>query len=55
MNLTDFLKRVSLFSELNDEELKNLEQKAEVLCFPRDAFICKEGQQADTMFIINPA
>ncbi len=52
MILTDFLKRVPLFSELTDDELKNLEQKAEVLCFPRDAFICKEGQQADTMFII---
>ncbi len=52
MNLTDFLKRVPLFSELTDDELKNLEQKTEVLCFPRDAFICKEGQQADTMFII---
>ncbi len=52
MILTDFLKRVPLFSELTEDELKNLEQKAEVLCFPRDAFICKEGQQADTMFII---
>ncbi len=49
---TDFLKAVSLFSELSDEELRNVSQQAEVVNFVRDAFICKEGQQADSMFII---
>ncbi len=49
---TDFLKAVSLFSELSEEELRNVSQQAEVVSFVRDAFICKEGQQADSMFII---
>ncbi len=49
---TDFLKAVSLFSELSEEELRNVSQQAEVVNFVRDAFICKEGQQADSMFII---
>lgn len=52
MNNADFLKRVPLFSNLNEEELSKLLEKAETLSFPRDAFICKEGQTADTMFII---
>lgn len=52
MNLTDFFKRVPLFSDLKDEELNNLQEKAEILNFSRDAFICKEGQQGDSMFII---
>lgn len=49
---TDFLKAVSLFSELSEEELHNVSQQAEVVNYVRDAFICKEGQQADSMFII---
>ncbi|HNS10752.1 MAG TPA: cyclic nucleotide-binding domain-containing protein [Candidatus Ozemobacteraceae bacterium] len=49
---TDFLKAVSLFSELSEEELRNVSKQAEVVNFVRDAFICKEGQQADSMFII---
>jgi CRP-like cAMP-binding protein len=49
---TDFLKGVSLFSDLNDEELKNVSKQIEEIEFVRDAFICKEGQQADSMFII---
>lgn len=49
---SDFLKGVSLFSDLNDEELKNVSKQIEEVEFVRDAFICKEGQQADSMFII---
>ncbi|GAB4269641.1 MAG: hypothetical protein Kow0029_05770 [Candidatus Rifleibacteriota bacterium] len=49
---TDFFKGVSLFSDLNDEELTNISQKSEEVAFVRDAYICKEGQQADSMFII---
>lgn len=49
---TDFLKGVSLFSDLNEEELKNISLQADEIEFGRDAFICKEGQQADSMFII---
>lgn len=49
---TDFLKGVSLFADLADEELHNIGQQSEVVKFVRDAFICKEGQQADSMYII---
>ncbi len=49
---SDFLKGVSLFSYLAEEELNNISNQAEVIEYPRDAFICKEGQQADSMFII---
>lgn len=49
---TDFLKGVSLFAYLSDEELGNISKQAEVVEYVRDAFICKEGQQADSMFII---
>ncbi|HNW33706.1 MAG TPA: cyclic nucleotide-binding domain-containing protein [Candidatus Ozemobacteraceae bacterium] len=52
MNQTEFLKGVSLFSGLTDEELKCLNERTELIKFPRDAFICKEGQKADSMFII---
>ncbi|MEW6712480.1 MAG: cyclic nucleotide-binding domain-containing protein, partial [Candidatus Riflebacteria bacterium] len=52
MAQSDFLKGVSLFSDLNDEELKNVSQQIDEIEFVRDAFICKEGQQADSMFII---
>ena len=51
-NLIDFLKRVPLFADLNDGELTTLAEKTETLTFQRDAIICKEGQTADTMFII---
>lgn len=52
MKLTEFLRGTALFSALTDEELQSLEQKAEVVQFVRDAFICKEGDKADSMFII---
>lgn len=52
MQVNEFFKRVPLFSELSDEEINNLVLKSETLNFSRDSFICKEGQQADTMFII---
>jgi len=52
MSKTEFLKGVSLFSGLTDDGFKVLEGRAEVIQFPRDAFICKEGQKADAMFII---
>lgn len=49
---TDFLKGVSLFADLPEEELNNVSKQAEVVEFVRDAVICKEGQQADAMYII---
>ncbi|NLI78541.1 MAG: cyclic nucleotide-binding domain-containing protein [Candidatus Riflebacteria bacterium] len=52
MSQNDFLRGVSLFSGLTDDELKNLGGKAEAVQFVRDAFICKEGQAADSMFVI---
>jgi CRP-like cAMP-binding protein len=52
MNQKEFLRGVSLFSYLSDDELESITKSAEVIEFVRDAFICKEGQQADSMFII---
>lgn len=49
---TDFLKAVSLFADLSEEELRNVSQQADTVEYVRDAVICKEGQKADSMFII---
>jgi CRP-like cAMP-binding protein len=52
MSMTDFLRRIPLFSALSDDELNSIGDKAETVQFVRDAFICKEGEKADSMFII---
>ncbi|MBI3039132.1 cyclic nucleotide-binding domain-containing protein [bacterium] len=52
MSLTSFLKGVSLFSDLSEEELQNIQNRTELVQFIRDAIICKEGQKADSMFVI---
>lgn len=52
MKQYEFLKGVSLFSALSDDELKSFADKAENIQFVRDAMICKEGQKADSMFVI---
>ncbi len=52
MNLIEFLKEISLFSALSDDQLKDIQGHAEVIQFVRDALICKEGEKADSMFII---
>jgi len=52
MSLSDFLKGISLFSALTDEELKKFQERLETVAYVRDAFICKEGEKADSMFII---
>lgn len=49
---TDFLRNVKLFANLPEEELINICKQAETREFPRDAFICKEGEEADSMYII---
>ncbi|OIP28551.1 hypothetical protein AUK22_04070 [bacterium CG2_30_54_10] len=52
MNQNEFLRKVSLFSGLTDDELGPLSTQSESLHYGRDAVICKEGQAADTMFVI---
>jgi len=52
MNQTEFLKGISLFSGLSDEVLSRINEKTESIQFVRDALICKEGQKADSMFVI---
>jgi CRP-like cAMP-binding protein len=49
---SEFLRGVSLFGNISDQELETISKKAETIQFVRDAFICKEGQQADSMFVI---
>ena len=43
---------IPLFSDLNEEELKVLLQGARVKTFSRDAFICREGEAGDSLFVI---
>lgn len=49
---TDFLRNVSLFANLPEDELTNISKQIEVKEYVRDAFICKEGEAADSMYII---
>ncbi|MBF0410624.1 MAG: cyclic nucleotide-binding domain-containing protein [Candidatus Riflebacteria bacterium] len=51
-NLSDFLKGVSLFSALSDDQIKTVLGRVEVVKYVRDAVICKEGEKADSMFVI---
>lgn len=52
MNLSEFLRAVPLFAGLTPEEMNPFQEKLEVIQFVRDAFICKEGEKADSMFVI---
>lgn len=52
MQISDFLRGVSLFANLADSEIEKLAQETKILKCVRDAFICKEGEQASSMFII---
>ncbi|MFZ2960050.1 MAG: cyclic nucleotide-binding domain-containing protein [Candidatus Ozemobacteraceae bacterium] len=52
MNVAEFLRGISLFAGLTEEELKPIQNRVEDIKFVRDAFICKEGEKADSMFVI---
>ena len=52
MNLVDFLRGVSLFSSLSEEDLRRVAERAQEIKYVRDALICKEAEKADSMFII---
>ncbi len=43
---------IPLFSDLKEEELESLLQKARVKTFPRDGLICREGETGDSLFVI---
>ena len=53
MRLKDFLASVSSFSNLSDQQLVILEQKAEIQKFQANAVIFKQGEDGDNFYIIH--
>jgi signal-transduction protein with cAMP-binding, CBS, and nucleotidyltransferase domain len=47
--LHTILKKVYLFSSLNNQSLKLIEKKMKMVSFEPDEYICKEGVPADRM------
>jgi CRP-like cAMP-binding protein len=43
---------IPIFSELNEQELLSLFKKVETKTFPQGAFICREGEQGDSFYVI---
>jgi D-lactate dehydrogenase len=50
--LNEILKKVNLFSSLDNKSLSIIENKIQILSYKNGEFICKEGELADRMFII---
>ena len=46
------LPSIPLFSDLKEKELQSLLQKVQVRTFPKDTFICREGEAGDCLFVI---
>jgi CRP-like cAMP-binding protein len=44
---------IPLFSELNEQELQSLLKKVEAKTFPQGAFICREGEEGDSLYVIS--
>jgi D-lactate dehydrogenase len=47
------LKKVNLFSSLNDQSLQLIEKKMKKVSFNPGEFICKEGELGDRMYVIS--
>ncbi len=47
-----YLPPIPLFSDLNKAELKSLLERVETKIFPKDSFICKEGENGNSLMII---
>ncbi len=47
------LPHIPLFSELNEQELQLLLRKVQVKTFPKDSFICREGEAGDSLMVIS--
>ncbi len=43
---------IPLFSELKEKELQSLLQRVQVKTFPKNDFICREGEAGDSLFVI---
>jgi CRP-like cAMP-binding protein len=50
--MKEFLKEVSLFSELNDEELDLLARAAHEKVYPKNSFIVRKGEAGTSLFLI---
>ena len=46
------LKKVNLFSSLDNESLRRIEKKMKMVSFEPGDYICKEGESGDRMFVI---
>jgi CRP-like cAMP-binding protein len=46
------LPSIPLFSDLKEKELQSLLQKVQIKTFPKDTFICREGEEGDCLFVI---
>jgi CRP-like cAMP-binding protein len=44
---------IPIFSELNEQELQSLLKKVETKTFPQGAFICHEGEEGDSLYVIS--
>jgi cAMP-dependent protein kinase regulator len=44
---------IPLFSELNEQELQSLLPHIQNKTFPKDSFICQEGEEGDSLFVIS--
>ncbi len=50
--LHKILKKVNLFSSLNNQSLKFIEKKMKIVTFEPDEYICKEGETGDRMYVL---
>jgi CRP-like cAMP-binding protein len=44
---------IPIFSELNEQELQSLLKKVDTKIFPQGAFICREGEKGDSLYVIS--
>ncbi|MBN2891900.1 MAG: aspartate ammonia-lyase [Bacteroidales bacterium] len=51
-NITDFLKKIELFSELNANEIEIIAEKFETITFKKGDFLFKENNERKNIFII---
>lgn len=47
------LPHIPLFSDLNQQELQSLLSKVQTKTFPKEAYICQEGEVADSLMVIS--
>ena len=50
--MKEFLKEVSIFSELGDEELDLLARVAHEKIYPKNSFIVRKGEAGASLFLI---